>query len=183
MSPELAFILILALRMAITAAFVVSASMVTERSGPVIGALIATLADFGRPVLRVSRARSRCGVHRRRRAGKPADQRGDNLPRACICRAGAAPQRVGQLRRRGCRMDRAGAIGRAGPLDVTRRLDRECRSPMRFACRCFERYRQVKMPLITRRWYDIPLRASLVATLVATVVTLSGWVGPRPSAA
>ena len=34
------------------------------------------------------------------------------------------------------------------------------------------------MPLITRRWYDIPLRAALVATLVATVVTLSGWVGP-----
>ena len=40
------------------------------------------------------------------------------------------------------------------------------------------RFRHVKMPLITRRWYDIPLRASLVATLVATVVTLSGWVGP-----
>ncbi len=37
------------------------------------------------------------------------------------------------------------------------------------------------MPLITRRWYDIPLRASLVATLVATVVTLSGWVGPSIS--
>jgi hypothetical protein len=37
------------------------------------------------------------------------------------------------------------------------------------------------MPLITRRWYDIPLRASLVATLVATVVTLSGWVGPYVS--
>jgi hypothetical protein len=43
------------------------------------------------------------------------------------------------------------------------------------------RYRQVKMPPIARRWYDIPLRASLVATLVATVVTLSGWVGPRIS--
>ena len=40
------------------------------------------------------------------------------------------------------------------------------------------RFRHVKMPLITRRWYDIPLRAALVATLVATVVTLSGWVGP-----
>ena len=37
------------------------------------------------------------------------------------------------------------------------------------------------MPLVTRRWYDIPLRASLVATLVATVVTLSGWVGPKIS--
>jgi hypothetical protein len=42
-------------------------------------------------------------------------------------------------------------------------------------------YRHVKMPLITRRWYDIPLRAALVATLVATVVTLSGWVGPKVS--
>ena len=43
MSPELAFLLTLGLRMAITAAFVVTASIVTERSGPVIGALIATL--------------------------------------------------------------------------------------------------------------------------------------------
>src|SRR5436305_4235183 len=43
MSPELAFILSLALRMAVAAAFVVIASMITERSGPAIGALIATL--------------------------------------------------------------------------------------------------------------------------------------------
>src|SRR5215213_7087539 len=43
MSPEIIFILTLALRMAITAAFVVSASLITERSGPVIGALVATL--------------------------------------------------------------------------------------------------------------------------------------------
>src|SRR5271167_2095348 len=43
MSPDLAFILTLALRMAVTAAFVVSASVITERAGPVIGALIATL--------------------------------------------------------------------------------------------------------------------------------------------
>src|SRR6202521_3366702 len=43
MSPELTFILTLALRMAIAAAFVVTASVITERSGPVIGALVATL--------------------------------------------------------------------------------------------------------------------------------------------
>src|ERR1700761_386348 len=43
MSVDLAFILSLALRMAVTAAFVVTASIITERSGPVIGALIATL--------------------------------------------------------------------------------------------------------------------------------------------
>ena len=43
MSPELIFILTLGFRMAITAAFVVSASVITERSGPAIGALVATL--------------------------------------------------------------------------------------------------------------------------------------------
>src|SRR6201991_2185492 len=43
MSPPLALLLILALRMAITAGFVVTASIITERSGPVIGALVATL--------------------------------------------------------------------------------------------------------------------------------------------
>src|SRR5579871_1660582 len=43
MSPELADLLMLALRMAVAAAFVVSASFITEHSGPVIGALIATL--------------------------------------------------------------------------------------------------------------------------------------------
>src|SRR6185369_11559658 len=49
MSPELAFLLSLALRMAVAAAFVVSASMITERSGPAIGALIATLPISGGP--------------------------------------------------------------------------------------------------------------------------------------
>src|ERR1700760_3734274 len=43
MSPELTFLLTLGFRMAITAAFVVSASIITERSGPAIGALVATL--------------------------------------------------------------------------------------------------------------------------------------------
>src|SRR5215212_9078533 len=43
MSPELAFVLSLGLRMAVAAAFVVIASMITERSGPALGALVATL--------------------------------------------------------------------------------------------------------------------------------------------
>ena len=40
MSPDLTFILTLMLRMAVTAAFVVSASVITERSGPAIGAYL-----------------------------------------------------------------------------------------------------------------------------------------------
>src|SRR5919204_3230123 len=42
MSPDL-FILSLALKMAITAIFVVAASFIAERSGPLIGAMVATL--------------------------------------------------------------------------------------------------------------------------------------------
>src|SRR5215469_17187899 len=43
MPADLTFILMLVFRMAVAAAFVVSASVITERSGPVIGALVATL--------------------------------------------------------------------------------------------------------------------------------------------
>src|SRR6202142_3946370 len=43
MAPDLHFLLLLALRMVVAAAFVVTASFITERAGAVIGALIATL--------------------------------------------------------------------------------------------------------------------------------------------
>ena len=43
MSPDLLFWLSLLLKMAVTAGFVVGAAMVTERVGPTIGALVATL--------------------------------------------------------------------------------------------------------------------------------------------
>ncbi len=57
MSPDLLFILLLVLRMVVAAAFVVSASIITERSGPVIGALIATLPISAGPSYVVPRAR------------------------------------------------------------------------------------------------------------------------------
>src|SRR5689334_6051002 len=43
MSPDITYLLMLGLRMAVAAAFVVTASFIAERSGPVIGALVATL--------------------------------------------------------------------------------------------------------------------------------------------
>ena len=43
MSPELLFWLSLALKMAVTAGFVVVAAMVAELAGPAIGAIVATL--------------------------------------------------------------------------------------------------------------------------------------------
>ncbi|HXR24854.1 MAG TPA: hypothetical protein VN742_05790, partial [Candidatus Binataceae bacterium] len=40
------------------------------------------------------------------------------------------------------------------------------------------RFRAAPMPATARRWYDIPLRAAMVAALVATVVASSTRVGP-----
>jgi len=31
---------------------------------------------------------------------------------------------------------------------------------------------------VARRWYDVPVRACLVATIVVTIVSLSDWIGP-----
>src|SRR6202022_3836507 len=97
-----------------------------------------------------------------------------------LCRGGAALQRIGQLRCRGgglgcARLDGAdGALVARGGLLANAIAFSVCLPILRH-------FRHVKMPLITRRWYDIPLRASLVATLVAIVVTLSRWVGPGVS--
>src|SRR5271163_2647198 len=41
-----------------------------------------------------------------------------------------------------------------------------------------QRYLHVRMPAITRRWFDIPLRASLVAALVGIVIMLGDTAGP-----
>src|SRR6187455_970474 len=43
MSPDLIFWLSLALKMAVTAGFVIGAAMVAERAGPAVGAIVATL--------------------------------------------------------------------------------------------------------------------------------------------
>jgi hypothetical protein len=180
MSPELAFLLTLALRMAITAAFVVSASIITERSGPVIGALVATLP--------ISAGPSYVFLALDHDAGFIAEGALASLPiNAATIFLGLTYVVLAQRR---------SAIVRClGAVAVWITLAAIIRSvqwtlaaglivnAIAFAI-CvplLRHYRHVKMPLITRRWYDIPLRASLVATLVATVVTLSGWVGPKIS--
>jgi hypothetical protein len=43
MSPDLFFALTLVVKMGVTAAFVVIASMVAERAGPLVGAMVSTL--------------------------------------------------------------------------------------------------------------------------------------------
>ena len=145
-----------------------------------IGALIATLPVSAGPSYVFLAIDHDGGVHRRRRAGEPADQRRHDLPRADLCGVGAALECRGQCRRRRHSVDHARRAGANGPMVAHRRPDRQCRGVCRLPAAAATLSPR-RMPLITRRWYDIPLRAGLVATLVAIVVTLSGWVGPGVS--
>ena len=180
MSPDLAFILTLALRMAVTAAFVVTASVITERSGPVIGALVATLPISAGPAyVFLALDHDAAFIAEGALASLPINAVTIFLGLTYVVLA----------QRRSALVSFFGAVAVWIALAALSRtvhwslIDGLLANAITFAI-CLpllRRFRNVRMPLITRRWYDIPLRASLVATLVATVVTLSGWVGPYVS--
>ncbi|WP_315836756.1 hypothetical protein [Bradyrhizobium prioriisuperbiae] len=180
MSPELVFILMLLLRMVVAAAFVVSASIITERSGPVIGALIATLP--------ISAGPSYVFLALDHDAAFISDGSLASLPvNAATIFLGLTYVMLAQRRSVAVSLSAAVAVwfGMVALMQTVQwsLLGGLAANAVAFAI-CLpllRRYRDVKMPLVTRRWYDVPLRAALVATLVATVVGLSGWVGPRVS--
>jgi hypothetical protein len=180
MSPDLAFILTLMLRMAITAAFVLSASMITERSGPVIGALVATLPiSAGPSYVFLALDHDAAFIAEGALASLPINAATIFLGLTYVVLAQRQSAVVSCLAAVAVWILLASFI-RSMQWTLTGGL---IANAVAFAI-CvplLRRFRHVKMPLIKRRWYDIPLRASLVATLVATVVTASGWVGPKIS--
>jgi hypothetical protein len=180
MFPELTFLLTLALRMAITAAFVVTSSIITEKSGPVIGALVATLPiSAGPSYVFLALDHDAAFIAEGALASLPVNAATIFLGLTYVVLA----QRHGEL------LSAGGAIVVwIGLASLVRLFQWPLSAGLIANAIAFAicipllaRYRHVRMPPITRRWYDIPLRASLVATLVATVVTLSGWVGPSIS--
>jgi hypothetical protein len=180
MSPELTFILTLALRMAIAAAFVVTASVITERSGPVIGALVATLPiSAGPSYVFLALDHDAAFIAEGALASLPINAATIFLGLTYVVLAQRQSAAVSCLGAVAVWIALASAVrtihwSLAGGLIANAVAFAIC-VPL------FDRFRHVRMPLITRRWYDVPLRALLVATLVATVVTLSGWVGPKAS--
>lgn len=180
MSLDLHFIVVLLLRMAIAAAFVVSASVITERSGPVIGALVATLP--------VSAGPSYVFLAIDHDAAFIAQGALSSLPvNAATIFMGLTYVVLAQRRSMAVSCCCAFAVWIA-IASVIRMFDWTLIAGLAANFIAFgiyipllAGYRHVKMPLVARRWYDIPMRAVLVATLVAIVVSTSSWVGPRIS--
>ncbi len=180
MSLDLSFLIFLALRMAIAAAFVVSASIITERSGPVIGALVATLP--------ISAGPSYVFLALDHDAAFIAEGALASLPvNAATIFLGLTYVVLAQRRNLVVSLSAAlvvwivlASVVRLFHWSLLAGIVANV-AAFAICVPLLERYRHAKMPLITRRWYDIPLRAALVATLVAIVVTTSGWVGPTVS--
>ncbi|WP_407157094.1 hypothetical protein [Bradyrhizobium sp. STM 3557] len=180
MSLDLTFFLILGLRMAIAAAFVVSASMVAERTGPVIGALVATLPISAGPTyVFLAVDHDAAFIAQGALISLPMNSATIFMSLAYAVWA----------QRRSMIVSAATAIAVWLVCAILiRHVHWSLVSGVAINAATFaiclpllQRYCHARMPLITRRWYDVPLRASLVATLVATVSTLSGWVGPTVS--
>ena len=164
MSLDLHLVLFLLLRMAIAAAFVVSASVITERSGPVIGALVATLP--------VSAGPSYLFLAIDHDAAFIAQGALSSLP------INAATIFMGLIyvvlaQRQSFAVSVTSAVGVWIVLaSIIRLFDWTLTAGLAVNLVAFgicipllAKYRHVKMPLVTRRWYDIPFRASLVNTI------------------
>jgi hypothetical protein len=180
MSPDLSFILLLVLRMAVAAAFVVTASIITERSGPVIGALVATLPiSAGPSYVFLALDHEAAFIAQGALASFPINAATMFLGLTYVVLA----QRNNVLVSAGAAMAVWMTLAATERLVSWSLMGGFIANAVAFAI-CLpllKRFQHVKMPLITRRWYDIPLRAGMVATLVAIVVTLSRWVGPNVS--
>ncbi|MFK4387065.1 hypothetical protein [Bradyrhizobium sp. USDA 223] len=180
MSLDLHFLLFLLLRMAIAAAFVVTASIITERSGPVIGALIATLpVSAGPSYVFLAIDHDAAFVAQGALASLPV-----NAATILMCLTYVV------LSQRHTLVVSCGSAFAVwiGMASIIRQFDWSLAAGLAANLIAFgicipllARYRHAKMPLVTRRWYDVPMRAALVATLVAIVVSTSSWVGPRVS--
>ena len=180
LSPDLAFILSVALRMAVAAAFVVSASMITERSGPAIGALVATLPVSAGPAY-TSLALDHNDAFIAQSALASLPMNASTILMSLVFVYLAQTRSIVVSLAAGLSIWLVFAI-LVQSFEWTLAAGIVANVVALAICLpIVQRYRAAKMPPIMRRWYDIPLRASIVATLVAVIVTLSNVLGPRIS--
>jgi len=177
MSPDLMLGLTLAVKMAVTAAAVVTASIVAERSGSFIGGLVAALPISAGPAY-VFLA-----------LDHDAAFIADSALSSLAVNAGTtlfALLYILLAQNRDVVVSLFGSLAAwLGMIVLTRSVEWTLTSVLALNTMAYllavpiaQRFESAKLRPAARRWYDMPLRAGLVAALVATVVITSRHVGP-----
>jgi len=177
MSPDLLFVVTLAVKMGVVAAFVVAASLIAERVGPLVGAMVSTLPISAGPAY-VFLALDHPPEFI---AASAVASLAVNAATAAFALTYAAAAQRGNL---AISVASALAVWAAAAFAIER-IEWSLPSAMllnavvlALCVPLARRFQHAKMGLARRRWYDVPLRAGMVACLVATVVGLSSQVGP-----
>lgn len=180
MSPDQYFLLVLIVRMAITAGFVLAATIAAERAGPLVGGLVATLPLGGGPVY-VFLALDHDSAFI---AASALNSLAVNVVNVIFALTYAL---LAQKRPLVVSLPLAMAVWTALAWTVysqhwTLTGAVLINIVVLAACVAIARpLRNVPIPRVYVRWYDLVMRAAMVATLVGVTVTLSFRIGPGGS--
>jgi hypothetical protein len=180
MPPDLYFALTLIVKMAITAGFLLAATVTAERFGPLVGGLVATLPISAGPVY-VFLALDHDAHFIAQSALGSLVANSYNvvfaLTYALLAQKRSLPVSLSGAFAAWLALTWTGhmvswTLASAIVLNVVLiGLSYRLSAPLRHA----------PMPRVQRRWYDLLLRAGMVALLVGTVITLSFHIGPSAS--
>ncbi len=180
MSPDLTFALTLIVKMAITAGFVLAATVTAERAGPLVGGLVATLPIGAGPVY-VFLALDHDAYFIAQSAVASLAINAVNMIFALVYAL------LAQKRSLGVSLPVAFAIWLVLTLAV-HSIDWSFAAAAVMnivalsVCLWLARpLRHVRMPAFRARWHELAMRAAMVAILVGVTVTFSFQIGPGGS--
>jgi hypothetical protein len=177
MSPDSLFILSLVAKMAVTALVLVVATFAAERAGALVGAMIATLPIAAGPAY----------------IFLALEHDPDFIAQSALASLVANAANVTFALVYAWMAQRRGLLASVLPALaawflmawIVRPIPWTTTSAILLNAAVFavcltlgNRFRHARLPLARRRWYDMPLRATMVAVLVGTVVAISAHVGP-----
>lgn len=175
--PRCMFWFALALKLVLAAGIVVLVSVVVERAGPLVGALVMTLpVTLGPAYIFLALEHDAAYVAHSAAASLAVNAVTGLFMQLYLVLA----------QRRGLLASLAPALAcwivlaplmqsRDWPLAAAALLNAAVYA---LCLRASRRYRDVQVPPVARQWYELPLRALFVAALMAGVLGLSRWAGP-----
>ncbi len=176
-SYDAVFWLSLALKLVLTAGIVVSASVVVERAGPLIGALVVTLPVTVWPAYVFLSLDHDAGyVAASALAGLAVNAVSAVFMLVYLVLAQSRGLALSLAAAVGCWIALAWLVrslpwGAPGAALLNLLAYGACLAASR-------RYREARVPRLARQWYELPLRTALVCALMGAVLGLSVWAGP-----